>query len=88
MPATADRAISSIDLSALLIRKLVSRTVVIVPITPPVSPRDRRPSVEKSSPEVVAAVSVAADQQHVEDADDQDHGNQTAERPKSALKYR
>src|SRR5258706_8098071 len=36
MPAMADRAISRIDLSPLLIRKLVSRTVVMVPITPPV----------------------------------------------------
>ena len=36
IPATEDLAISRIDLSALLIRKLVSRTVVIVPITPPV----------------------------------------------------
>src|SRR6185503_8625431 len=35
-PATAVRAISSIDLSALRIRKLESLTFVIFPITPPV----------------------------------------------------
>src|ERR1043165_2208482 len=36
MPATAVRAISRMDLSALRTRKLVSLTAVIVPITPPV----------------------------------------------------
>ena len=35
-PATAERAISRMDLSALRIRKLVSRTAVIMPMMPPV----------------------------------------------------
>jgi hypothetical protein len=36
MSATAERAISRIDLSAVRIRKLVSRMVVITPMMPPV----------------------------------------------------
>ena len=87
MPATADLAISRMDLSALLIRKLVSRTVVIVPITPPVvTILITRFQLRNRLLQLALSFLLWSDKQHVKDGDDEQHRQQAAERSQTALK--